>query len=392
MYKGIAVLDLHLHTKYSIACSKNADLHGYALLGRRKGIDYLGTGDMFKEEHLNDMKKHLSPVKFGVYQYNEQKFFLTGEISLIYRDNGIVKKVHLLLILSSIDRIIQLKKKLSAFGKIESDGRPILKLSVSHAVKLIKDIDNDSIIIPAHIWTPHFGILGRKSGYDSLHDAVDDVAFFSAVETGLSSDPAMNRMVKELNSINLVSFSDAHSPDKIGREFTMIKAGDIDINILKHALEGSNDMLAGTGEFYPQEGKYYASGHRKCHYVSTRGNSICPVCGKPLTQGVLSRVQALAKNGEGTMHDKDVVYMIPVDLIARYVKKKKMEKSIKAAAEILNSAMPFTHLMAFADRKEIDRVIPYGIGYLIEEIRKGTIRFHPGYDGIYGEPIFEEEE
>lgn len=384
------MLDLHIHTKYSIACSKNADIHGYSQLGARKGIDYLGTGDIFRQTHYESLIRHLSETGFGVYTYNDQQFFLTGEISLIYRENGIVKKVHLLLILSSFTKVMRIKDRIRDYGKIESDGRPILKLSVRDAVKIIKDCDNDSIIIPAHIWTPHFGILGRKSGYNALKDAVDDVSYFSAIETGLSSDPAMNRMVDQLDNMNLVSFSDAHSPDRIAREFTMLKGKEIDIKILKDALESRNDRLFGTGEFYPQEGKYYASGHRKCNYSTIENDNICPVCGKPLTEGVLSRVQAIA-GGRGSMaHSKEVIYMLPVDIIARHLKNTGREKTIKAASRKLNNAMPFTYMMAFADRNEIDRVLPYGIGYLIEKIRKGGLQFRPGYDGLYGEPIFEE--
>ncbi len=391
MYKDIAVLDLHIHTKYSIACSRDADLEGYSQLGLKKGIDYLGTGDMFKSEHLDDMKKHLSECDKGVYEYHKQKFFITGEISLIYREHDIVKKVHLLLILSSVKSAYALKKIFSAYGKLESNGRPILKISVRDAVRMVKDLDNDAIIIPAHIWTPHFGILGKKSGYDSLHESIEHIEYFSALETGLSSDPAMNRYVEELDVFNLVSFSDAHSPGRIGREFTYVKSKGLNINTLKDALENKNDMLIGTAEFYPQEGKYFASGHRKCNYSTLNNEHICPVCNKTLTDGVMSRIKQLSSRKSPIAHNKEVIYVLPLELIAKMLKKRKMGKSEKSILKILGDAMPESHLKAFADKIEIDRILPYGIGYMIEKIRKGKLKFNPGFDGVYGQPVFKEE-
>ena len=390
MYENITVLDLHIHTKYSIACSKDADLKGYAGLGKLKGIDILGTGDMFKKEHLDDMKKHLIPEEKGIYKYNDQKFMLSGELSLIYRESGIVKKVHILLILSSIEAIDKIKKKILPFGKIESTGRPILKLSTENLIDLVKNNDADSIIIPAHIWTPHFGILGRKSGYDRLSHAVKNPKEFSAMETGLSSDPEMNRYIEELDNFNMVSFSDAHSPGKLAREFTMIKGNELDIDIIRNAFENKNDKLIGTAEFYPEEGKYYASGHRKCNYYTLDENEICPICKKPLTDGVLKRIKALSGRKKPIKHNKQTIYTLPFDRIVRYIKKQKMGTSLKSIRKKLIDNIPETHLTAFMNGKEIDRTIPYSIGYFVEKIRNRELEFNPGYDGVYGEPIIRE--
>ncbi|MDY6788023.1 MAG: endonuclease Q family protein, partial [candidate division WOR-3 bacterium] len=260
----IAFMDLHLHTKYSLACSKYADIDGYSREAKLKGIDILGTGDIFREEQLLEAESRLQVCGNGIYMYNEVKFFITVEVSLIYREFDATRKVHLLLVLSSFERVRRIKSIIDRYGKLESDGRPILKLSVREFTDIVKNEDPLSIIIPAHVWTPHFGIMGKKSGYEDIADAIDDMSVFSAMETGLSSDPDMNRMYGKFADYSLVSFSDAHSPGKLGREATVLSTDDMDIALLKSAFEEGNEMLRGTVEFYPQEGKYFASGHRKC--------------------------------------------------------------------------------------------------------------------------------
>lgn len=388
----IAFMDLHLHTKYSLACSKYADIDGYSREAKLKGIDILGTGDIFREEQLLEAESRLQVCGNGIYMYNEVKFFITVEVSLIYREFDATRKVHLLLVLSSFERVRRIKSIIDRYGKLESDGRPILKLSVREFTDIVKNEDPLSIIIPAHVWTPHFGIMGKKSGYEDIADAIDDMSVFSAMETGLSSDPDMNRMYGKFADYSLVSFSDAHSPGKLGREATVLSTDDMDIALLKSAFEEGNEMLRGTVEFYPQEGKYFASGHRKCGYFTLDSHGKCPVCGRELTEGVFARISSKTA-GRQAVHDKEVYYTVPLIEIARYIKKRdNMTKAMKTIeSEILHS-IDEMYMKTIADPEEIDMLTGYQIGSLIERVRNGNLEFKAGYDGKFGEPVFKEDQ
>ncbi|MFO8061739.1 MAG: endonuclease Q family protein [bacterium] len=388
----IAFMDLHLHTKYSLACSKYADLDGYSREAKLKGIDILGTADIFREEQLLEAQSKLQVCGNGIYVYNGVKFFITVEVSLIYREFDTTRKVHLLVVLSSFETVRKIKGIIGKYGKLESDGRPILKLSVREFTGIVRNEDPLSIIIPAHVWTPHFGIMGKKSGYEDIADAVDDMSVFSAMETGLSSDPDMNRMYGKFSDYSLVSFSDAHSPGKLGREATVLSTDSLDIVILRRALEEGNDILRGTVEFYPQEGKYFASGHRKCGYSTLDGDGLCPVCGRKLTEGVFARIRS--KNGiKESVHDKEVYYNVPLIEIARYIKKRdNMKKAMKTIESEILQSIDEMYMKTIADPGEIDMLTGYRIGSLIERIRNGNLEFDAGYDGKFGKPLFKEDQ
>lgn len=383
MYKGLIFADLHLHTRYSIACSKDADIEGYSAEAMHKGIDIIGTGDCFHCEQMKEIDS-LEESSGGIFIMNGTRILITGEVSLIYKENGRTRKVHVLTVLSGRKALKSARKLLEKISKIDSDGRPIIKMPLREYVREIKHIDPESMIIPAHIWTPHFGILGQKSGYDSLDEAVDDKKAFSAMETGLSSDIVMNRECPMLDEFSLVSFSDAHSPGKLGREATMLKIGNIDYSSIKRAIE-TGTGLHGTLEFYPEEGKYFASGHRKCAYSTTDAGGICPECGKALTEGVYSRIRRIAGKKTG-VQCKEYIYTMPVDIIARYMKKLyNMNDSLKSIRHSLER-MPLMHMMTYASADEINEATGINAGEMIVRIREHRIGFLPGYDGIFGKP------
>ncbi len=391
MYKDINFLDLHIHTKYSMASSKYGDLYAFSESAKRKGIDIIGTGDAFIEEQINNIKKLLKEESNGIYIYNNQKFMLTVEVSLIYKEFDKTRKVHLLNVFKTLDDIIAVKKILKNYGKIESDGRPIFKLSVRDYVNIIKNRNNDTIIIPAHIWTPHFGIMGSKSGYDKLSETVENTNVFSALETGLSSDIEMNKLFYEGKDFNFVSFSDAHSPEKLGREATLIKSKKIEFDIIKNAFERKNNNLYGTIEFYPEEGKYFASGHRKCGYFTLKNETICPVCNKPLTEGVIGRIQRLSNN-KTFEYNKNVFYSLPLEDILKHIKKKTgIKKSLKNIKLDLSNSIPEMYLKTFASINEIEDILgEYGAEFF-DKMKKKKLSFIPGHDGVYGELSIKED-
>ncbi len=315
------IADLHLHSRYSIATGKEADLEHLDLWGRYKGLQVIGTGDCTHPEWLKEMAAKLEPVAAGTYvlkaglalplnlqgpawrEVAPVRFVITGEVSSIYKKGGRVRKVHLLLLLPGLEAAQRLSQRLARLGNVASDGRPILGLDAKYLLELVLEIDPQSLVIPAHIWTPWFSVLGSKSGFDALEECFEDsLAHIYALETGLSSDPAMNWRVGALDRFLLVSNSDAHSPQKLGREANLF-AVDPTYPDLAQALR-SREGFAGTLEFFPQEGKYHLDGHRNCglrlspeEAESLKG--LCSVCGKPLTYGVLHRVQDLADRPAG---------------------------------------------------------------------------------------------
>lgn len=289
--------DLHIHSPYAFACSKALTLPNLAAWARRKGIHLLATGDFTHPRwagHLNEM---LIQDSDGLYRYDGVRFVPGTEISCVYRQDGRARRIHLLVIVPTLDAAAAFTRRLSRYGNLANDGRPTVSLSARDLTALALATHPESIVIPAHAWTPWYGVYGSKSGFDALADCFGDLApQITAVESGLSSDPAMNRAVPELRSRAVVSFSDAHSPQRLGRELTALR-GPLSWAGLFAALRCRK--VAYTVEFYPEEGKYHYSGHRKCGIsLDTAGLDAngpdCPVCHRPLTLGVLHRVSSLA--------------------------------------------------------------------------------------------------
>jgi uncharacterized protein (TIGR00375 family) len=308
--------DLHVHSKYSRATSKHADLEHLAYWAAKKGIALVGTGDFTHPAWIAEIRKKLVPAEPGLFRLRPEieaaiqkelppacrtspvRFMLEVEISTIYKKGEKTRKVHHLIYVPDLDAADRLITSLSRIGNLKSDGRPILGLDSRDLLETTLQSDPASYLVPAHIWTPWVAAMGSRSGFDSIAECYGDLAdHIFAVETGLSSDPSMNWRVSSLDRYRLVSNSDAHSPIKLGREATAFST-ELDYFAVKRALE-TGEGFTGTVEFFPDEGKYHLDGHRKCEVClepeeTRRGDGRCPKCGEPLTIGVLHRVNDLA--------------------------------------------------------------------------------------------------
>ncbi|MBW2092929.1 MAG: AAA family ATPase, partial [Deltaproteobacteria bacterium] len=301
------IADLHIHSRFSRATSRSLDLRTLDFWAARKGLAVIGTGDATHPEWFAEIQDQLVEAEQGFYRLRDDmaypgggatRFVLSVEISNIYKKNKQVRKNHNLILLPDIQTAERFNNRLARIGNIESDGRPILGMDAKDLLELCLDISQDIIFIPAHIWTPWFSVLGSKSGFDSIEECFEDLTrYIYALETGLSSDPAMNTRLSALDRFILVSNSDAHSAAKLGREANLFNT-DFSFPAMARAMRGEGGF-EGTVEFFPEEGKYHLDGHRKCHQrlepeETRRLNGICPVCGKPVTLGVMYRVEELA--------------------------------------------------------------------------------------------------
>ncbi|HKI81360.1 MAG TPA: endonuclease Q family protein, partial [Pseudodesulfovibrio sp.] len=315
--------DLHIHSRFSRATSKKLTIRNLAAWGRLKGLSVLGTGDFTHPEWLAEIEEQLEDNGKGLFTLREPgglekeiatfdgeipgrtRFMLQTEISSIYKRAGKVRKVHNLVFMPNLDAVRRFNEKLGQVGNLASDGRPILGLDSRDLMDLVLDTHSQAFLVPAHIWTPWFSLFGSKSGFNSIRECFGDYADeIFAMETGLSSDPEMNWTWSELDRIRLISNSDAHSGEKLGREANLFR-GEISYEGIYRALrgEGLGHKFLGTVEFFPEEGKYHMDGHRKCgvsmdpHETIAR-DGICPVCGKPVTVGVYNRILELADREE----------------------------------------------------------------------------------------------
>ena len=319
---------------------------------------------------------------------------LSCEISNIYKKKGRTRKNHNLVFFPDVACVRRFNTRLDLIGNINSDGRPILGLDARDLLEIVLETSEDGFLVPAHIWTPWFSMLGSKSGFDSIKDCFEDLSpYIFAAETGLSSDPSMNWRVSDLDHITLISNSDAHSPSKLGREANLFKT-DMNYYAIRAAMEnGDKNQFAGTLEFFPEEGKYHVDGHRKCEVCFTpaqtqshKGN--CPVCGKPLTLGVLHRVEDLATRPEGVRPDRCFPFyrLIPLDdLLAEIFRvgpqSKKVKQTYRSLLERLGNELKILH---YLDRETIESA---GVPLLAEAIirmRDNRVSFSPGYDGLFG--------
>jgi len=386
--------DLHLHSKYSRATSKSMDLEHIAESAKNKGIELMGTGDFTNPAWLYELEKNLKPEREGIYRYKGIDFILTVEVNNIFDFKGGTKKVHSVIILPNFETVRKFNKSIRRFGSLESDGRPILSLTLMDLAGTLFSIYPDAILIPAHLWTPWFGLFGSKSGFDSIEEAFGEYSDkIFAIETGLSSDPPMNWLLSSLDKITLVSNSDAHSPDNIGREANCF-ASPVDYPELREILKRQDrEKFLYTLEFFPEEGKYHFDGHRNCGVTlspeeSEKNNNICPVCGKPLTLGVLHRVYSLADRKEPISQGRiDYKRLVPLcEIIGDSLGLGKRTKTVKGIYEKLTTYfgnefrilldIPLGDLEKSADGK---------IARSIIKVRDEKVEIKPGYDGVYGE-------
>lgn len=405
-----AIADLHIHSRYSMATSKDGTPENLELWARKKGISILGTGDFTHEKWREELKDSMVSAEDGFYKLKDEKrlpeaermkdqtvrFVVSGEISCIYKKNGKTRKAHHLILLPGLGEAEKMAKKLEKIGNIHSDGRPILGLDSRDLLEIMLEASPEGIFIPAHIWTPHFSVLGAKSGFDSLEECFEDLTpYIHALETGLSSDPPMNWRISSLDQYQLVSNSDAHSPSKIGREANLL---DIELSYegLSRALCRGEGLL-GTVEFFPEEGKYHYDGHRKCEVCLTpeeaeKMGNICPVCGKKLTMGVEHRVEQLAdrKYGYRKENAKEFESLVPLaEVISSCMGYSSGSKKVQSCYEnMLEKLGPEFEILRRVPAEDIKAVSDENVAAGIEGIRQKKVKKIPGFDGKYGKILF----
>ncbi len=316
------IADLHIHSKYSIATSKNLDPQNLDLWARIKGINVVGTGDFTHAQWTSELQEQLAEAEPGFFALKDDlrltdeipsiaadrpvRFVLSSEISTIYKKGDKTRKVHHVILAPDFQTAEKIQYQLGKIGNINSDGRPILGLDSRNLLEIALEVNPEILFIPAHIWTPWFSALGDKSGFESIDECYGDLSdHIYAIETGLSSDPAMNWRCSFLDKYTILSNSDAHSPEKLGREANLFNT-ELSYPALSAAIKsGDPETFLGTVEFFPQEGKYHHDGHRKCEISwdpkeTLKHNEICPVCGKRVTVGVMNRVEQLADRDDVT--------------------------------------------------------------------------------------------
>jgi len=400
------IADFHIHSKYSRATSPQMDLEHLDRAAKIKGIKVLGTGDFTHPEWFNNLKEKLTPAETGLYKLksgSETRFILTSEISCIYSKKGKVRKIHIIVFSPDFEIVEKINTQLGWIGNLKSDGRPILGLDAKELAKIVLNISGNCLIVPSHAWTPWFSIFGSRSGFDSIEECFEDYSkHIYSLETGLSSDPKMNWRLSALDKITLISNSDAHSPPKIGREANVFDTEMSYPKIVEAIKQKDPQKFLYTIEFFPEEGKYHYDGHRNCDISSSpaetkKYNGICPRCGRPLTVGVLSRVEKLADRPEGFKPENTIPYksLIPLgEIIAESlgvgVGTKEVEKEYQSLIEKFDSEFNILLDVSIGDLKSA--TLPE-IAEAISRVREGKVKVEPGYDGVYGKiRIFSEEE
>jgi uncharacterized protein (TIGR00375 family) len=392
------IADLHLHSKYSRATSQEMEVKTLALWAKRKGIKLLGTGDFTHPLYFLDLKSKLNPLGNGLFVLKEEPdgthFMLTAEVSNMYSQGGKSRRIHTLIFAPSFEVVEKINARLSKYGKTGSDGRPIFGFSAKDLLKMILDLSPECLLIPAHAWTPWFSIFGANSGFDSIQECYEEESkHIRAIETGLSSDPEMNWRLSALDDITLISNSDAHSPSKIGREANVFNCELSYLAITEAIRKKDPRRILYTIEFFPEEGKYHYDGHRNCNILfspqeTRKHKSICPVCGKRLTVGVMNRVNELADRPEGAVPPKAIPALrtVPLDEIiadilgvgtnASSVEKEYLRLVEKGGSE-------FDILLELSP-EQLSSFTPPNILEGILRVREGRLKITPGYDGVFG--------
>lgn len=388
-------VDLHIHSRFSRACSKQINVENLEKWALVKGIDLLGTGDFTHPEWLQELKGNLNEKDGILYTKTGFRFVLSSEISLIYtQEKG--RRIHLVLLAPNFEAVDKINSWLDTKGRRDYDGRPIFKISCEDFVAKMAALDEKIEVIPAHVWTPWFGLYGSESGFDSLQEAFgSQVNNIHAVETGISSTPDMNLKLNELQDKTIVSFSDLHSfwPWRLGREATIFSSIESYDEILKAIRE---NKILGTIEVDPAYGKYHFDGHRNCDFSCSPKktkelNGICPVCKKKLLFGVDHRVEDLA-NSENMKTDKIVFQILPLHELISFVLKKGM--NTKTAWGVYNKLIEkfeneFNVLLEVS-KEDLLKVVDKEIVKMILKNRKQDVRVKPGYDGVYGEMVLKD--
>jgi uncharacterized protein (TIGR00375 family) len=406
------IADLHIHSRYSRATSRDLTPENLWKWAQLKGITVIGTGDFTHPEWLKELREKLDPAGNGLFSLKEKlktgevpdsckaevSFMLSAEISCIYGKNGKTRKIHSIILAPGFSDAGKINARLSKIGNLKSDGRPILGLDARELLKIVLDISPEAMLIPAHAWTPHFSVFGAASGFDSLDECFEELTpHIYAIETGLSSDPLMNWRLSALDRITLISNSDAHSPAKLGREANILNT-DISYAAIMSAIR-TGKGFSGTIEFFPEEGKYHYDGHRSCEVSmkpieTIRHHGICPVCGKKLTIGVMHRVEKLADREEGFRPDSKPLFcsVIPLpEIIAETLNVGQASKKVDALyRNVLASLGNEFSILMDVPLKEIETAGSSRLADAVAKMRSGDVSIAPGYDGEFGKvKIFE---
>jgi len=410
------IADFHIHSRFSRATSKDLSPEEIDYWAKIKGLSIIGTGDFTHPKWFQELKEKLEPKEPGLYQLKEQyriknrvlpenlkpvRFVFTTEISCIYKKAGAVRKLHHLILAPSAESALAISKRLSKIGNLASDGRPILGLDSKNLLEILLEKDKDAVLIPAHIWTPWFSLFGSMSGFDALEECFEDLTKeIFALETGLSSDPAMNRRLSKLDRYVLVSNSDAHSPKNLAREACLFDS-ELNYYQMVNALRFPKKGYLGTIEFFPEEGKYHFDGHRKCGICLSPKETkaykgICPKCQKPLTIGVMNRVEELSDRSEPKEPEAgaDYLSLIPLaEIIGEIMETSSQTKAVeKEYFRLVSKLGAELEILMDTPLKEIEKEFPL-LALAIERMRNGKVIVQPGFDGEYGIiKVFEEEE
>ena len=394
------IADFHVHSAYSRATSKDMHIRTMALWAGLKGIGLLGTGDFTHPIYFEEIKTELEETNQGLLTLkqaasSEIHFILTAETSHIYTQGGRGRRVHMMIFAPCIRSAEKINIHLGRIGNVTSDGRPIFGFSAKDLVKIVLDIDSQCLIVPAHAWTPWFSVFGSHSGFDSLEECFEEeTANIFALETGLSSDPAMNWSWSALDRISLISNSDAHSPAKIGREANLFQCEATYNDIVQAIKEKNPERFLSTIEFFPEEGKYHFDGHRACGICyspsqTREKDGLCPVCGKNLVVGVMHRVEELADRPQGFKLEGAVpaFHLVPLEEIMAEVfetgpQSKRIRKEYLRLIE--RGGSEFQILLDLSE-KELRSFMEDRLVEGILRVRQGLIQVRPGYDGVYGQ-------
>lgn len=405
------IADLHVHSYHSRATSKQMNLESLHQWAQLKGVTVVGTGDFTHPDWFKEIEEKLEPAEPGLFALKERyrtesnrdvpescraavRFLLSVEISSIYRKNDKVRKVHNLIFFPDLSAAARFNAALQKVGNVASDGRPIVGLDSRELLAMALNASSKTCFVPAHIWTPHFSVLGASSGFDSIEECFDELTpHICAVETGLSSDPAMNWRLSALDRMTLISNSDAHSPDKLAREANIFST-DLSYNAMVETLRdpGRGGFL-GTIEFFPEEGKYHFDGHRACGErlapeETLRHEGRCPACGKKVTVGVLHRVAELADRPEGFMPTGKPSFVSLVGLAGILSEihetgpksKKVMQEYIRLLSQYGSELFILMECPLHELKKSGTALLPVAI----EKVRQRAVSVLPGYDGEYG--------
>ena len=405
------IADLHIHSRYSRAVSKDMVPESLYRWAQLKGITVVGTGDFTHPGWFTELQEKLEPAEPGLYRLKPElaapvdaeipascradvRFMLTSEISSIYKRHERTRKVHNLIFAPSFSAVGNMTERLARIGNLHSDGRPILGLDSEELLRIMLERAPEALFVPAHAWTPHFSVFGANSGFDSLEECFGELTpHIHVIETGLSSDPPMNWRLSQLDGITLISNSDAHSPSKLGREANVLN-GDLSFNGIKTAFTSCDPALfLGTIEFFPEEGKYHYDGHRNCQVrlspeEARTHDNVCPECGKPVTRGVMHRVEMLADQPTGHRSRTALPYrsLVPlVELIAEArgagVNTKGVTEAYRRLLASVGNEFEILMNVPIADIEEHGGEL---LAIAIQRMRAGNVTIAPGYDGEYG--------